>query len=70
MSPLVEYAQISLTASTRIPTIIDSFVAPLSLINALIILVGKAQGEALYERLHQLEQAWDRFDIFYKPGAD
>ncbi|UUZ79709.1 MurR/RpiR family transcriptional regulator [Paenibacillus sp. P26] len=64
LSPLVEYAQISLTASTRIPTIIDSFVAPLSLINALIILVGKAQGEALYERLHQLEQAWDRFDIF------
>jgi DNA-binding MurR/RpiR family transcriptional regulator len=65
LSPLIPYADISLTASSQMPTFIDSFVAPLSLINALITLVGKKKRNEFDGRLEQLEEIWSRFDIFY-----
>jgi DNA-binding MurR/RpiR family transcriptional regulator len=48
------------------PTFIDSFVAPLSLINALIISVGKEKEENFQDKLESLEEIWDKFNIFYK----
>ncbi|WKB35890.1 MurR/RpiR family transcriptional regulator [Terrilactibacillus sp. S3-3] len=64
LSPLIPYADISLTASSRMPTFIDSFVAPLSLINALITFIGKKKKEAFYDRLEALEKTWRQFNIF------
>jgi DNA-binding MurR/RpiR family transcriptional regulator len=64
-SPLIKYAQISLTASSQIPTFIDSFVAPLSLINALITIVGREKGDDFCDRLLNFEKIWERFDIFH-----
>lgn len=64
-SPLRKHAHLSLTASSQIPTFIDSFVAPLSLINALITMVGREKGEDFNERLLHLERIWERFDIFH-----
>lgn len=66
LSPLIPYADISLTASSQMPSFIDSFVAPLSLINALITSVGKEKAEHLHDRLEKLEEICDRFEIFYK----
>ncbi|KAB2332245.1 MurR/RpiR family transcriptional regulator [Cytobacillus depressus] len=65
LSPLIPHADISLTASSQMPTFIDSFVAPLSLINALITFVGKEKQEVFYERLEILENIWSHFDIFH-----
>lgn len=65
LSPLIPHADISLTASSQMPTFIDSFVAPLSLINALITFVGKQKQSEFQGRLEQLEEVWNRFDIFY-----
>jgi DNA-binding MurR/RpiR family transcriptional regulator len=65
MSPLIPHADISLTATSQMPTFIDSFVAPLSLINALITFVGKEKQEDFYDRLEILEDIWSHFDIFY-----
>ncbi|HJV45722.1 MAG TPA: MurR/RpiR family transcriptional regulator [Bacillota bacterium] len=64
-SPLIKHAHISLTAASQIPTFIDSFVAPLSLINALITMVGREKGEEFSNRLLSLEKIWERFDIFH-----
>jgi DNA-binding MurR/RpiR family transcriptional regulator len=65
LSPLIPYADISLTASSQMPTFIDSFVAPLSLINALITFVGKEKMSEFNGRLEKLEEIWDQFGIFY-----
>lgn len=66
LSPLMPYADYSLVASTKMPTFIDSFVAPLSIINALITYVGKNKTEEFQNRLKQLEETWEHFDIFIK----
>ncbi|WP_082235703.1 MurR/RpiR family transcriptional regulator [Halobacillus massiliensis] len=64
-SPLLPYADTGLTVSTQMPSFIDSFTAPLSLINALINYVGRAKKDELTERLEQLEETWEKFDTFY-----
>ncbi|MGK9181790.1 MurR/RpiR family transcriptional regulator [Priestia filamentosa] len=66
LSPLIPYADTPLTASSQMPTFIDSFVAPLSLINALIISVGRGREEKFQNKLESLEEIWEKFDIFYK----
>ncbi|MMZ60408.1 HTH-type transcriptional regulator RpiR [compost metagenome] len=73
LSPLIPYARISLTASSQMPTFIDSFVAPLSLLNALITFVGKEKAEDFHVRLEKLEEIWEHFDIFHmkeRPGKE
>lgn len=64
LSPLVPYADIPLTASSQMPSLIDSFVAPLSLINALLMFVGKEKQEDIHAHLDVLEDIWEHFDIF------
>lgn len=64
LSPLVPHADIPLAASSQMPSLIDSFVAPLSLINALITFVGKEKQVDIHERLDVLEGIWDHFGVF------
>ena len=66
LSPLIPFAEIPLTASSQMPTFIDSFVAPLSLINALVISVGKEKEGDFKYKLDALEEIWEKFDVFYK----
>lgn len=68
LSPLIQHADIPLTASSQMPSFIDSFTAPLSLINALIISVGKERMDEARSRLDQMEATWDRFNVFYLKG--
>lgn len=65
LSPLVPYGDVVLTASSELPTVFDSFVAPLSLINTLIAFVGKKRMDDSEERLEKLEGIWERFGTFY-----
>lgn len=66
LSPLIPHADIPLTASSQMPSFIDSFVAPLSLINALIMFVGKEKQVDIHDRLEVLEDIWSHFDVFQK----
>ncbi|MDQ0268254.1 MurR/RpiR family transcriptional regulator [Cytobacillus purgationiresistens] len=66
MSPLIPHSDVVLTASSQLPTFIDSFTAPFSLINALIAYLGKERMNVVEDRLGKLEELWERFDIFYK----
>jgi len=68
LSPLIPYADIALTASSQMPTFIDSFTAPLSLINALVVSIGKERMEEAESRLEKIEAAWDRFGVFHMKG--
>ncbi|AZV43325.1 hypothetical protein BAOM_2716 [Peribacillus asahii] len=66
LSPLIPHADIPLTVSSQMPSFIDSFVAPLSLINALIMFVGKEKQEDIQDRLEVLEDIWSHFDVFQR----
>lgn len=64
LSPLIPYANVSLCAPSDMPSFIDSYVAPLSLINALIIAVGRKKRANIEQHLRELEDVWERFEIF------
>jgi DNA-binding MurR/RpiR family transcriptional regulator len=66
LSPLVPYGNVTLFAPTEMPSFIDSFVAPLSLINALITEVGRRTRSEVEKHLSDLEGTWKRFHIFYE----
>src|SRR5699024_1719016 len=64
-SPITAYANISLFASSDMKSFLDSFVAPLSVINTLIAYIGTKQREKTEKRLESFEQLWDKYDVFY-----
>lgn len=64
-SPITAYADISLFASSDMKSFLDSFVAPLSVINTLIAYIGNKQQIDIEERLQSFELLWDRYDVFY-----
>lgn len=64
-SPITAYANISLFASSDMKSFLDSFVAPLSVINTLIAFIGNKQQLETEKRLQSFEQLWDRYDVFY-----
>ncbi|MEI2401023.1 MurR/RpiR family transcriptional regulator, partial [Paenibacillus phytohabitans] len=65
-SPLIPYADITLCSPSEMPSYIDSFVAPLSLVNALLTAVGRKKRAEIEKHLTNLEEVWDRFQIFHK----
>ena len=49
---------------------VDSMTAPLSLLNALILAVGKQRKEELSTALADMEQVWSKYGIFGKEDDD
>lgn len=66
LSPLIPHSDIRLTAASDINSFINSFSAPISIINALITTVTRSEHAKVKKRLQELEQLWDNFDVFYK----
>lgn len=66
LSPLVPFSDIRLIAAGDINSFINSFVAPLSVINALITAVTRCDQTRVKKRLEELEQLWESFHVFYQ----
>jgi len=64
LSPLVPYSDVTLTAISKGSTFMESFIGPLSLINALIISIEKEKKEYFNSNVELLEEAWQKFDLF------
>ncbi|MGM8364471.1 MurR/RpiR family transcriptional regulator [Virgibacillus sp. W0181] len=64
-SPITAYADVALFSSSKMPAFLDSFVAPLSLINTLITYIGNQDHIQINKRLKTLEQLWDDYNVFY-----
>lgn len=64
LSPLVSYSDVSLMAVTKGPDAIESLVAPLTLINALIANIQKEKKECFNKNLELLDEAWNKFDLY------
>jgi len=65
-APIAEKADQLLLAQSDMASFVDSLVAPLSIINALVVAVAKKNQDSLMERLRQLEQIWDEYDVYDK----
>lgn len=68
-SPLAPYASQLLTAQSDMTSFVDSLVAPLSIINALIVAVSREKQEELTARLRELEEVWERYDVYSKKDS-
>ena len=63
-SPFVGLADTNLFARSDMVSFLDSLVAPLSLINALIVAVGLKTDDKLDSTFKQLEGLWSEFEVY------
>ena len=66
MSPLYQLASASLLVRSDMISMVDSMAAPLSLLNALIVAVGRQKKEEISNTYSELEKVWSRYNIFGK----
>ena len=65
-SPLAPYSDQLLTARSDMASFVDSLVAPLSIINAMVAAVSMRQHDEVQSRLERLETIWDEYDVYDK----
>ena len=64
LSPIAQYANELLIAQSDMASFVDSLVAPLSIINAMIVAVSRKKQDELTERLRVLEEVWEHYDVY------
>ncbi len=66
ISPLAEFATSLITAQSDMASFMDSLVAPISIINAIIVEITRRREKEITERFDRLEKVWDEFDVYTK----
>ncbi|WP_295210394.1 MurR/RpiR family transcriptional regulator [Ruminococcus sp.] len=69
-SPIAKYADSLLLARSDMASFVDSLVAPLSLINALIVAVSIRNIDRVSQTFEKLEQVWEEYDVYAKSEED
>ncbi|HEY5576565.1 MAG TPA: MurR/RpiR family transcriptional regulator, partial [Clostridiaceae bacterium] len=64
LSPLAARADHTLIAQSNMASFVDSLVAPLSVINALIISVGLREKEKISTTFANLEHIWEEYQVY------
>lgn len=68
-SPIAANADDLLLAKSDMASFVDSLVAPLSIINALIVAIGRKKQDEIAETFGKLERIWDEYDVYEKPNS-
>ena len=63
-SPMNLYSSCSLIARSDMASIVDSLVAPLSVINALVVALCMRKQDEVVDTLGTLEQIWDEYQVY------
>jgi len=63
-SPMTLYSSCNLFARSDMVSIVDSLVAPLSVINALIVALCMKKQKSVMATLEKLEQIWDEYQVY------
>ena len=63
-SPMNLYSSCNLLARSDMVSIVDSLVAPLSLINALVVAMCLKRPEEVTKNLKELESAWNNYQVY------
>ena len=65
-SPLSQCSDHILVAKSDMVSLVDSLVAPLSLVNALIVAIAAKREKELSQTFANLERIWDEYDVYEK----
>ncbi|MBQ7326172.1 MAG: MurR/RpiR family transcriptional regulator [Clostridia bacterium] len=66
VSPIAEFAHCVLIAQSDMASFMDSLVAPLSIINAIVIEITHRREREITERFDALEKLWDEYEVYAK----
>ena len=69
-SPMNLYSSCNLIARSDMASIVDSLVAPLSVINALVVALSMRKQKEVVERLESLEKIWDEYQVYNNDEID
>ena len=65
-SPMTLYSSCNLIARSDMASIVDSLVAPLSVVNALVVSLCMKKQKEVITTLEMLEQIWDEYQVYSK----
>ncbi len=65
-SPFFGVADICLFAKSDMVSFLDSLVAPMSLVNALVAAIGVRSRDALSDTFKRLENVWAEYEVYEK----
>ena len=63
-SPITLYSSCNLVAKSEMASIVDSLVAPLSVLNAIIVSLFMRDQKRIICTLEDLEQIWDEYEVY------
>ena len=66
LSPLGQNADHVLVAKSDMVSLVDSLVAPLSVINAMIVAIASKRERELTSTFNALERIWDQYNVYEK----
>ncbi len=66
LSPLTKYCDYVLAAKSDMVSLVDSLVAPLSVVNALLVALAAAKEEVLQKNFEKLERVWEEYNVYEK----
>ena len=69
LSPIAPLASDLLLAHSDMATIVDSLVAPMSIINALLVAISLKRMDENRDTLNELESLWEAYHV-YQPSAE
>lgn len=64
LSPMIQFSNCSLIARSDMASFVDSLVAPMSIINALIVALCIKKQSTVVETLENLEQIWEEYQVY------
>ena len=65
-APIARSAHYLLTAKSDMVSLVDSLVAPMSVVNALIVALTSRRKHETAQTLDRLEQVWDQYHVYEK----
>lgn len=69
-SPVAKLSDICLYARSDMASFLDTLVAPLSLVNALIVAVSARAGSDVATSFERLERIWDEYGVYEKSESE
>lgn len=66
LSPLAQNSDLVLVAKSDMVSLVDSLVAPLSVVNALLVALASAREQEVQKSLGTLERVWEEYNIYEK----
>ena len=66
LSPLGQCSDHVLIAKSGMVSLVDSLVAPLSIINALIVAIAAKREKEISHTFETLERIWDEYNVYEK----